>query len=376
MGRVAHLVRKEFLQLRRDRRMLPIVLIAPVLQLLVLGYAANLDVREIPTAICDLDRSVQSRELGADFLESGYFKLQARLDRLEDTDRYLLRGDAEMILVIPRGFGRSVARGEPASLQLLADGTESSSATIGLSYASLIVSRYAAGLALERIRWSPASGPGKGAVVPVPRLWYNPELKSRDFLVPGILALLLMVMTTLLTSLAIVKEKEAGTLEQLIVTPLRAREMILGKLLPFVVIGFIDVLLVVLVATLLFRIPVKGSLLLLFAFSGLFLLTTLGLGLLVSTLSRNQQQAMMTTLFFLMLPMTLLSGFVFPIENMPRPIQLLTYILPLRYYFVIVRGLFLKGVGLAELWDEAAMLLGFGLLILGASSLRFRKPLE
>jgi ABC-2 type transport system permease protein len=207
-------------------------------------------------------------------------------------------------------------------------------------------------------------------------VWYNPELKSRNFMVPGILAQLLLLMTMLLTSLAIVKEKENGTLEQLIVTPLKPFELVLGKLLPFVLVGFIDIVLVLLVALLLFGIRVQGSLPLLFVLSGVFLLTTLGLGLLISTVSRNQQQAMMTAVFFVMLPMIMLSGFVFPIENMPLPIRWLTYLMPLRYYFVIIRGLFLKGSGLAELWDETLILAGFGVAILGLASLRFRKRLE
>jgi ABC-2 type transport system permease protein len=208
------------------------------------------------------------------------------------------------------------------------------------------------------------------------RVWYNPELKSRNFMVPGILAQLLLLMTMLLTSLAIVKEKESGTLEQLIVTPLKPFELMLGKLLPFALVGFIDILLVLVAALLLFGIRVQGSLLLLFGLSGVFLLTTLGLGLLISTVSRNQQQAMMTAVFFVMLPMIMLSGFVFPIENMPLPIQLLTYLMPLRYYFVIIRGLFLKGAGLAQLWDESLILAGFGAGILGLAALRFRKRLE
>ena len=213
-------------------------------------------------------------------------------------------------------------------------------------------------------------------VVPQIRVWYNPDLKSRNFMVPGVLGLLLMVMTMILTSLAIVKEKELGTLEQLIVTPIRPYQLIIGKLAPFFVIGVIDVVLVILVALLVFALPVKGGILLLIALSIVFLMTTLGLGLFISTISRTQQQAMMTAIFFFMLPMIFFSGFVFPIENMPPVIQGISYLIPLRYYFVIVRGLFLKGVGLDVLWTQAAALLALGTAILSMSVLRFQKRIS
>jgi ABC-2 type transport system permease protein len=370
MAGLRPLIRKEFQQLRRDRRLLPIVFIAPVLQLLVLGYAANLDVRDIPTVLCDQDNTAVSRKLAEGFFQSGYFTLAAAAADLKAAEAQIDRGRAAMVLVIPGGFGADIAAGSSAGLQIIADGSRSYATIIGLGYADMIVRRFSAGLSPEDVT---RTGP---LISAEPRIWYNPELKSRNFLVPGILALLLMVMTMLLTSLAIVKEKETGTLEQLIVTPLSSRQLILGKLLPFALIGFVDVLLVLAAAYLLFGIKVSGSLLLLLALSAVFLLTTLGLGLLVSTVSRSQQQAMMTSVFFVMLPMVFLSGFVFPIENMPASIRALTYLLPLRYYFVIVRGLFLKGVGLPELWQEALALLVFGIVIFGISVLRFRKRLE
>jgi len=208
------------------------------------------------------------------------------------------------------------------------------------------------------------------------RVWYNPELKSRNFMIPGILALILMVMTIVLTSLAIVKEKEYGTLEQIIVTPIKPYQLIIGKLVPFAMIGLIDVILVICVARFWFNVPLNGSVILLFVLCNIFLLSTLGLGLLVSTVSKNQQQAMMTAMFYIMLPMFFLSGFVFPIENMPKFIQPVTYLLPLRYFFVIVRGLFLKGVGMAELWDETLILILFGIGILAVSAIRFHKKLD
>jgi ABC-2 type transport system permease protein len=375
MNRIGYLVRKEFQQMRRDTRMMRIIFVAPIIQLLILGYAANLDVREIPAVVCDLDRSSQSRELAGSFFHSGYFTYAAWAESTEQVDRYLNDGDASIALIIPRGFGEKMAGSGTAGLQVIADGSESNVAITALNYAAAIVGRFSSRIVLERL--DKAGVPLKPVQVKSEaRVWYNPELKSRNFMVPGILAQLLMIMTMMLTSLAIVKEKESGTLEQLIVTPIKPVQLILGKLIPFILIGFIDIILVLVAAFLLFGIRVRGSLLLLFGFSGIFLLSTLGLGLLISTLSRNQQQAMMTSTFFVMSPMIILSGFVFPIENMPLPIQFFTYLMPLRYYFVIIRGLFLKGSGLAELWGQAAILLGLGVAILGLSALRFRKRLE
>ena len=364
MGTIAHVLRKEFLQLRRDRRMLPIVFISPILQLVLLGYAANLDVREIPTVVCDLDRSAQSRDLLSDFFESGYFTRAADAAEMDGVDLAIDRDQASVGIIIPRRFGADLLAGRRPEVLLVSDGSESSTATISLGYAEAIVGRFSS------LATSPA------AIRVESRVWYNPELRSRYFMVPGILALLLMVLTMLLTSLAVVKEREIGTLEQLIVTPIRPAQLILGKLAPFAIIGIVDAALVILVAVALFGVPLRGSVALLFLLSGVFLLTTLGLGLLISTISRTQQQAMMTAIFFFMMPMIMLSGFVFPIENMPPPIRLITYLLPLRYYFHIVRGVFLKGAGLRELWPQASALLGFGVAILGASALRFRKRLE
>lgn len=357
--------------------MKPVLFVAPIFQLILLGYAANLDVHHLPLLVCDRDHSTESRALIRDFIATDYFRLVAYVDEVQAIHEPLDRGEAALALVIPRGFGNDLLAGRPAPLQIIADGADANSAGIGLSYASQIVGRFSQQIALER-RQPVRDGTGEIRLAPVQaetRIWYNPELKSRKFMVPGVLALLLMVITTILTSLAIVKEKETGTMEQLIVTPIRAYQLLLGKLIPFTLIGFIDVVLVLLVTTFWFGVPVKGSVPLLFGLTGVFLLTTLGLGLFVSTISRSQQQAMMTAFFFVMLPMVFLSGFVFPIENMPPLIQHLTYLIPLRYFFVIIRGLFLKGVGMAELWDETLALFILGIVILGLSALRFQKRL-
>ncbi len=374
MRRAGRIVHKEFIQLRRDRRMLAILFIAPVLQLILLGYAANLDIKDIAIVFCDLDRSATSRSFISRFPHSGYFALEGIVSRLADIDEPIIKGRASLAVVLPKGMGRKLAGGESVRIQMIVDGAESQSAVIALHYASMVATTASRQILLERVeRFSPrVSVP---IVSPEVRVWYNPELRSRNFMIPGVLGLLLMVMTMMLTSLGIVREKEMGTLEQLIVTTVRPKELILGKLLPFFLIGLIDIVLVVAVAVFWFKVPIKGDVFLLFGLSLLFMLTTLGLGLFISTVSKNQQQAMLSAVFF-MIPMIILSGFVFPIGNMPRLIQLFTYFVPLRYYLVIIRGVFLKAVGLEALWQEALALLVFGLAILGLSILRFRKKIE
>lgn len=362
-GRIRVLIKKEFQQLKRDKKMRGIILVAPVLQILVLGYAANMDVTSVPLGVYDLDHGVKARELVERFVNSGYFIHAADAKTPEDLDRFFMDGVTEVNLVIPRGFSAAVASGQSVTVQLTADGAVSNSATIALSYANAIVGRYArSGVALAtdaRIR-----------------AWYNPELKTRNFMVPGVLALLLMMFTLIFTSLAVVKEKELGTIEQLIVTPLKPMELIIGKLAPFVVVSLVVSALVVTAAALIFGLFPRGSLILLFTLCGVFILSTLGLGLFVSTLAKNQQQAMFFSIFFFMFPMVMLSGFVFPIENMPVPVQLLTYLLPLRYFFVIIRGIYLKGTDLHQLWHQVVPLLGIGVAVISVSVLRFRKRLE
>ncbi len=375
MKAILHIVRKEFLQLRRDPAMLRVIFIAPIVQLIILGYAANMDIATIATVVCDMDRSQTSREFLTQFGNSNLFTLDRSVDRLKDIDHVLDNGEAAMAIVIPRGFGDHILSGRQTQIQLIADGTDTIAATTGLNSASFIVARYAQNIALQTFARARPLGLTPVQIDPRVRVWYNPDLKSRNFMIPGVLGLLLMVVTTVLTAMAVVKEKEIGTLEQLIVTPIRPYQLILGKFAPFILIGFLEAVFAITVASLWFDIPVRGSVPLLFGLCGIYLLTTLGLGLLVSTISRTQQQAMMTAAFFFMLPMIILSGFVFPIENMPRLIQMVTYLLPPRYFFVIIRGIFLKGTGVVHLWDEALILLVFGMVILTLSILRFQKKL-
>jgi ABC-2 type transport system permease protein len=377
MRRVAFLVWKELIELKEDPRLFGIVVLAPIIQLLLLGYAATTDVRNVPVVIADGDRSSASRDLIARFSASPNFSIVAIVTSPTEVDPYLVKGTAWMALSIPPGFGERLMRREPQALQIVADGSDASSINIALGYANNLLAGYGQGLGASASGGSSGSsrsgGLGAGAIEAQVRVWFNPRLESRDFMLPGILALLLLAITTNLSSMGIVREREVGTLEQLNVTPLRRWELIVGKLLPYALVGMIDVCLVLTVAVFWFQVPLRGSVTLLFALTAVYLLSTLGLGLFISTISSTQQQAMMTSMFFFLMPMIYLSGFIFPIENMPAAIQPLTYLFPLRYFLVILRSIFLKGVGLETLWPEALALTLWGVGILALAIARSSK---
>lgn len=365
---------KELLQLRHDRRMIGMMIVGPLAQLIVLGFAANLDVDDIPVVLVDLDRTPASRALLDDFTGSGYFRLVGTEDSVTAIDPWLVEGRAQLALVIAQNYGDDAHAGRRPRVQIIADGTDSNSAIVGLGYASRII--IAAGARILTGAASPAEPVGIGSVGLVPRIWYNSDLKSRWFYVPAILALTLMLLTMITPSMAVVREKEVGTMEQISVTPVRSWQLILGKLLPFFLIGVLDLLLATAAALGIFGVPLRGSWGVLILLTLPFLLNTLGLGLLASTLVRTQQQAMLASVFLLMLPQIYLSGLFFPIENMPHPIQLATYAIPLRYYAHIIRGVFLKGSGLSVLWPDAVVLLAYGIGVLALASVRFRKSLD
>jgi ABC-2 type transport system permease protein len=367
---------KEFLQLRQDRKMIPVIFVAPVVQVLVFGFAVNTDVTRVPTVVVDLDKSTASRDLVARFVRSGYFELAGSEARADDADRWLVTGAAQMALVIPRGFSDALAGGRVAPLQVVSDGSDASSAQVALGYASGLVQGLGIEIQQRRLQESSGGAPGVGRLELVPRVLYNPDLKSRWFYVPAVLAMILMVMTLLLSAMGVVREKEIGTLEQLIVTPIRPWQLLIGKLAPFAVIGFIQMALATAVTVWGFGVPLRGSFALLVGLTMLFILSTLGLGLLVSTIVQNQQQAMMAAVFGAMVPMIYLSGLIFPIENMPPAVQAATYAIPLRYYAEIIRGVFLRGSGMAVLWPQALTLLLMGLAILAVAALRFQKRLD
>ena len=375
MQRLRFLVWKEFLELRKDPKLFGVVVIAPILQLTMLGYAATTDVRDVPMVVVDADRSPSSRELIARFDGSRNFSIVGVVSTARDVEPFLESGGAWLALSIPAGYGADVAQATPVRLQLIADGSDSNSTTVALGYATNVIGGYAQEL-LEARAGATASiegVPRGGGIEPRIRIWFNPQLESRHFMIPGVLALVLLVVTANLASMAIVREKELGTLEQLNVTPLRRWELIVGKLLPYGAIAMVDVVLVVAVAVFWFEVPLRGSFALLLAMSLVYVMCTLALGLFISTISDTQQQAMMTATFFFLTPMIYLSGFIFPIENMPAVIQWFTYLIPLRYFLIIVRGIFLKGIGLELLWPQAAAMAAWGLVVLALAVTRSRK---
>ncbi len=368
------MVAKELAQIRRDRNLVRLLIVAPLIQLLVMGFAATTDIREIRLAVRDNDHSWHSRELFRSLGASGYFKTFQAIEPAGGDGTLLVSGRAGLALVIPPEFGERILRRQAVAVQVLVDGSDSNFGVQGLGYLQKAIRLYTAGL--EKHDRTRAGGAARPEVAVESRVWYNPGLVSRVYMVPAIMALLLLVTTMLITSMALVKERENGTMEQLIVTPLRPGEIIAGKLLPFVIIGFIELSFAILVIRFVFQIHMRGSLASLIALSGLFLFTTLGLGLFISTLVKTQQQAMLIATFFVMMPFVLLSGFAFPIENMPRFFQPFTTLIPLKYYILAVRGIYLKGQGWAELWPQALALLVWGVAILGIAVANFRKRLD
>lgn len=364
--RIYRMLIKEFIQVLRDPRMRFLVFVTPVVQLIIFGYAVTTDVEHIKTVVLDQDRSSHSRALEQRFTSSRYFDVLARVESPTRLQEWLDRGEAIMALHIERGFGEDLEHGRPTAVQTLVDGTDSNTGTVAMAYAQRIIADYS------------MSQGGQAIVPPIDlrsRAWYNPDLKSRYYNVPGVIGVLLLLTSLLLTSMAVVREREIGTMEQLMVTPIRPLELILGKTLPFVVISYVDVVLVTVIGVYWFDVPIRGSLPLLFLGAGLYLMSTIGVGLFISTISQTQQQALMSAFFFY-LPAVLLSGFMFPIENMPEPAQWITYLNPLRYFLVIIRDLFLKGVGLEVLWPEYLAQALLGTLLLGFSAARFRKRMD
>ncbi|MBE2232393.1 MAG: ABC transporter permease [Anaerolinea sp.] len=373
--RLWSLIRKEFIQIVRDPRTLAITIVMPVAMLFLLGYAASNDVRNVPLAVWDQDRSPASRELLDAYRAADYFHLAYDVDS-EDALRGLIdHGQALAGLIIPPDYSTRIVRGETAQVAMIVDGTDPSIASTALSAAAMIGQTKATNLLVER-----AASRGQSAVTQMPvevrtQVWYNPDLLSSHFMIPGLIGLILMYLTTLLTSTAIVRERERGTIEQLIVTPLRSSELMVGKLLPYALIAMVDVVEIIAAGVLIFGAPINGSLPLLLVLSALFLMSTLGLGLLVSTMASTQQEAMMTSAFF-MLPALFLSGFLFPLSSMPWYLQAISHVIPLRYFLIITRGIMLKGVGVEVLRTEILALALFTVIIMGAAVLRFHKRLD
>lgn len=381
--RIAQIVRKEFIQLLRSRRRRLAVFIPPLLQLFVFGYAVNLDVDNIRLGWMDEDNTPASRSLLSGFQGSTRFHIVAQPNNDDQAQKLLERGDAVAVLRVLPGFAEALERGHEAGVQMLIDGTNSNTASLISGYSSQIVASFATPLVRKqqgRMLMALAGNTG-GVSMKAPRLnvqtrvWFNPDLLSRNYFVPGVVVNIIMLVTVMLTAMAVVRERELGTMEQLMVTPIRPVEFILGKTLPAAFIGLIDMGLVVTGALVVFKIPFRGNPLLLLLCVLLFLLTTLGAGLLMSTISNTQQQAMMTSFMFAT-PAFMLSGFAFPIRNMPTAVQYFTYLNPLRYFMEIVRSLFLKGTGFAVLWHQMLAMLIFGVSMILLSTSRFRKRLD
>ena len=372
--RIKQILIKEFIQIFRDPRARRIVFVMPVFQVIMFGYAVTTDVKHVQTAIFDKDNSIYSRTLRDRLIKSGYFEIKEVISEEHQIRDLLDHGRVQVVVDINKGFGQSLTHSGKAPVQFLVDGTDSNTAAIVLNYSGKIVAQYAQEILAERSARLLGRSLPVGQVQMESRAWFNENLESRNFYVPGVIALLVMVITLLLTSMAVVREKEIGTMEQIMVTPITAKEFILGKTTPFALISFVDVLLISLVGVYWFDVPIRGNLLLLLAATGFYLMTTLGMGLFISTVSRTQQQAMMSAFFF-QFPATLLSGFVFPIANMPEVVQWLTYFNPLRYFLVIIRGIFLKGVGVTILWPHLLALAVMGSIILWSASKRFKKTM-
>jgi ABC-2 type transport system permease protein len=374
--RLREMLVKEFIQVFRDKRTRFILFGPPVIQMVIFGYAANLEIQHVPMAILDYENSQVSRDFVSRFEGSRYFDVRARtLDR-EQVRRMVDHGDIVVAVQINAGFSELLRKGQTAPVQVIVDASNSNTALVSLGYVNQVASKFAQDYQLEMLNHtSPALLRQMPSIVLERQPWFNPDLRSQWFFVPGVMGNLITLVIVLLTAFAVVREREIGTLEQIMVTPIRQGEFILGKTIPFFLIGLFDAVLITAVGTLWFQVPLRGSLLVLFTGTVLYLFCVLGIGLLISTLSENQQQAMVSAFFFLM-PAIIFSGFASPISSMPAWLQLLTLVDPLRYFIVILRGVFLKGVGFDVLWPQMTCLALFAFVILLASVLRFHKSLD
>jgi ABC-2 type transport system permease protein len=380
--RIFAIIRKELDQLFRNRRARLFLFVPPIFQLIIYGYAVNLDVDNLRMGWMDTDHSPQSRDLLASFQGSGRFLITALPQSDKEIQDVLDRGEAQVIVRVKPGFGRNILLGRPTSAQILVDGTNSNSASLASAYTSQLVGAYSASVVTPQLqsRMMARAGMGTmsmkvGRITDSPRVWFNPDLKSRNYFVPGVICNLIMVVTVMLTAMAIVREKELGTMEQLMVTPIRPMELMIGKMVPAAMVGLLDLVLMTTAALLIFQIPFRGNPLVLLLSAALFLLTSLGMGLFISTIASTQQQAIMSS-SLIAIPTFMLSGFAYPIRNMPIAVQYFTYLNPLRYLIEIARGIFLKGAGISVLWPQMLTLLVYGMVVMGLSASSFRKKLD
>jgi ABC-2 type transport system permease protein len=378
--RIRVILRKEFIQMLGEPRMRAMLFLAPLIQLVVFGFAVTLDVDHVRIAWRDMSRTPESRALRARFESSGRFDVVASPNSEDEVQRLLDRGEVHAVVAVLPGFARDLARRRTAQVQVLLDGTNSNTASLVSAYAAGVIAGFGTDISLnpsknQQMLQVTVRDAATGQVIPSTRIWFNPEMRSRNYFIPGVAANLLLVLTLMLTAQAIIREKEIGTMEQLMVTPMRPIELMLGKTLPFALVGIFDMMLVTGAALLFFHIPFRGSFLLLMFCALLYLMPSLGAGLFLSTISNTQQQANMGS-FFITTPAFMLSGFAFPISNMPLVVQYLTYLNPVRYFMEIIRGVWIKGAGISVLWPQMLILAVYGGIILSLSALRFRKTLD
>lgn len=362
---------KEFAQLFRDKRMRMMIFVVPVLMLILFGYAANTDTINVKLTLLDDDKTSTSRAVAGKIFSSQHFHLYDTADNLKQVEEILQRGKSEAVIHIPSGFARSVDRRQPLPVQCLLDGTDPNRAMIIFQQIQVILAMYSEDISVRRTIFSQSGGePAK--VISVPRIFFNEDLASKLYFLPALLGLITTLIMIMLTSMAIVKEKESGNIEQIIVSPIRPGEYIAGKTIPFAIVAMIDMTVIMLIIMLWFGVPLRGSFLLIMFSALLYTIACLGVGIFISTISGTQQQAMLSTFIFL-LPSILLSGFIFPIASMPAPVQIVTYINPMRYFLTICREIFLKGTGVFHLWDQLLGLLVLGFIFLGLSIRKFMK---
>ncbi|MFA5317013.1 MAG: ABC transporter permease [Dehalococcoidales bacterium] len=367
--RIASIIVKEFIQLTRDRRTLAMVIIIPIIQMSLFGYALGTEIKNVPMAVWDSSNTAESRELIESFQQTQFFSVKYYATGYDDINERIESGQARVALVIPPEYAGNLHRGETAQVQFFTDGSEPTSGVQALANASLIVQAKGSEI-MNEARMSNLNLP----ILLQPRVWYNPAMQSSIFYLPGLVGLILSMLTVMLTAFAIVRERENGTIEQLNVTPLKQGELIVGKLIPYIIIAYAQVVLVLATAVAVFDMPIRGSLLLLLVLTSFFLMFSLGIGLLISTISRTQFQAMQAAIM-IMLPSIILSGFIFPVESMPRLAQWVSAILPLTYYLRIVRGIIVKGIGMEYLWQDTAILAAMGVATLILAAFRIRKSL-
>ena len=375
MKRIKFLIRKEFQQIRRDRAMLAIIFVMPIIQLLLLGYVLSSEVRNISTVICDQDNSSTSRELTDLFRSSGYFHINYYENDPDKLTDYLDSGKALVAVVFPKNMGADLLKAQPVAVQVLVDGQDANSANITQGYIAGILQHYAMGKLTERLPQLISAGLNPHLITAETRVWFNPDLEYSDYMVPGIIVFLLTIVTAMLSAMGLVREREIGTLEQLMVTPLRKTELLIGKVVPFAILGLVELTLALVFAKLWYHIPIRGNLLLFAVFALVYLFSSLGVGLFISAVAHTQQQALFMAWFFLVF-LFLMSGFAFPIENMPPFAQYISYLNPMRYMIVVVREIFIKGAGLHHLLFQGAALLVFSGTIFSFAVLRFQQRIK